>query len=168
MHNSSQSIGHGYLQTTSAIINPEPAWSGSGQGEASWNLSEICYVREKNKYREIFFAIFGNNHFSVFASPPKHEEWTSRIPHLPKGNTAWGFTLKQTNIQQSSIAKGFYKFPIMYFIEEYDIGHDHEIVTSQRRQQSLTSGRCGVDVSSNVFHWRDWICQFISYLEKMM
>ena len=31
-------------------------------------------VREKNKQMGIFFAMFRNNHFLLFASPFKHEE----------------------------------------------------------------------------------------------
>ena len=42
-----QSLDHGYLQTTPTVINPEPAWSCTDQGK-SWNLSEIGYCeREK-------------------------------------------------------------------------------------------------------------------------
>lgn len=42
-----QRLAHGYLQNTPTLINLEPAWSCTGQGEGSWDLSEIKCEREK-------------------------------------------------------------------------------------------------------------------------
>ena len=42
-----QSLGQGYLQNTPTVINSEPAWSCTGQGKESWDLSEIGYCERQ-------------------------------------------------------------------------------------------------------------------------